>query len=251
MDEIYYLENSGLFVILNNKKNEKIEEEEFIEEDVKVPLFLTNWEVNYLVYNCKWKVFKVIQNFDFTETKEYEMYLSNTKSIEAQRRIHKKKEAMSKYGQIMQEDENLLNIIMSSIKCQLDHIPEYIQLEKEELTKMNTPFELADSPFHPENRNESIKYKVFHDLIIKNYYVMEGFKFGGDFLVYHQMPWKCHSEWIVSVSNGLDFIRPQQIVANTRLANNANKKWIVAKVDENDVISFMKLEFWNVKERKK
>jgi tRNA-splicing endonuclease subunit Sen34 len=75
---------------------------------------------------------------------------------------------------------------------------------------------------------------TFKTLWKKGYYIGEGSKFGGDYLVYLGDPLKFHASYIVvCLDNGSHdsmFRRPQDVVAKSRLGGQTHKTFLVAKL---------------------
>jgi len=80
---------------------------------------------------------------------------------------------------------------------------------------------------------------VFKDLWNHNYFITEGSKFGGDFLVYCGDPVMYHAKYIViCVTSGADIVNParmQDLVARSRLGNSVKKIVLFAWLEGENV----------------
>lgn len=75
---------------------------------------------------------------------------------------------------------------------------------------------------------ETPKFRVFRDLYFKEYHLVDGSKFGGDFLVYLKNVEECHSSFIVNVIEN-DTLEMCALIALSRMALQVNKKRVFAK----------------------
>lgn len=80
---------------------------------------------------------------------------------------------------------------------------------------------------------KDLKFKVYLDLKKKNYFVLSGFKYGCDFIVYIDDPNFVHSDFLVSCFKKEDDIECKTIIANERIGVATRKKLIYAFVSEN------------------
>ncbi|PVG02586.1 tRNA-intron endonuclease catalytic domain-like protein, partial [Serendipita vermifera] len=77
---------------------------------------------------------------------------------------------------------------------------------------------------YPESLKERAKCAVFHDLWKKGYYMGNGLRFGGDWLVYPGDPLRFHSHFVATVfPSPVSVIQPMQIVAYGRLGTATKK----------------------------
>lgn len=80
---------------------------------------------------------------------------------------------------------------------------------------------------------------VFKDLWNHNYFITEGSKFGGDFLVYCGDPVMYHAKYIViCVTSGADIVNParmQDLVARSRLGTSVKKTVLFAWLEGENV----------------
>jgi tRNA splicing endonuclease len=84
---------------------------------------------------------------------------------------------------------------------------------------------------------ERLRYDVFSDLYLKQnqkYWISNGQKFGGDYLIYLDDPSRCHSSFIVTcvlrneIERNLTIIPLTHLIARCRVAVNVNKTCILA-----------------------
>ena len=85
---------------------------------------------------------------------------------------------------------------------------------------------LANSNYPHDKLNMlHIKYRVFLALWQDGWWIGEGNKFGGDFLLYQDHPESCHSSYIVSIifNNNQNMITYRDLMCSSRLANVTKK----------------------------
>nr|CAI5827725.1 unnamed protein product [Callosobruchus analis] len=80
------------------------------------------------------------------------------------------------------------------------------------------------------NYTSELKCAVFNDLWSKGYYITEGVKFGGDFLVYYGDPICYHAIFIVKCIVATESISPSEIVAHGRLGTSVRKRFVLASI---------------------
>lgn len=86
----------------------------------------------------------------------------------------------------------------------------------------------------------ALKCAVFKDLWEKGYYITAGEKFGGDFLLYLGDPIAYHAAYIVRcVENPNAKLSPSELVAFGRLGTSVKKKAVFASMDDNEVVSYL------------
>jgi len=96
---------------------------------------------------------------------------------------------------------------------------------------------------HPTTDVDKCRLFAFKILWKKGYYITEGSKFGGDYLVYLGDPVKFHASYIVLCldknSHNSLFSRPQDLVAKSRLGGQVHKTVLIAKLNvTKDGVSF-------------
>jgi len=93
---------------------------------------------------------------------------------------------------------------------------------------------------YPQGEMEKCRLLAFRKLWKENYFIGEGSKFGGDFLVYLGDPVRYHAKYIVICQgrNACDAAvpRPQDLVSKSRLGNQVCKTVLIAKLHGDNVI---------------
>lgn len=92
------------------------------------------------------------------------------------------------------------------------------------------------------------KYKVFHDLWTKGFFVTNAENFGGDFLTYSGDPIYFHATQIVHIINKEELLEPHFLISCCRLSVSVKKKCLFAYLD-NDSVVYQTLEWDNAKVR--
>jgi tRNA-splicing endonuclease subunit Sen34 len=82
----------------------------------------------------------------------------------------------------------------------------------------------------PAQTPKSDKFLIFKHLYDQGFYITNGSKFGGDYLVYQNDPEHCHSFYIVSIVKGR--ISMLDLVAHARLGKQTNKMKVFCYWDE-------------------
>jgi len=110
-----------------------------------------------------------------------------------------------------------------------------------------------EARLHPPSTDvDKCRLFTFKTLWKKGYYIGEGSKFGGDYLVYLGDPLKFHASYIVmcldDASHESLFNRPQDLVAKSRLGSQVHKTVLIAKLNENkDGVTFTSIRRNNAK----
>ena len=81
---------------------------------------------------------------------------------------------------------------------------------------------------YPKTTKELIRYRVFKDLWLKNYYITEGIKFGSDFLVYETDPIGVHSKYMVICREEDKELTDLEIQTYGRLGKSVRKTVLIA-----------------------
>ncbi|XP_018566124.1 tRNA-splicing endonuclease subunit Sen34 [Anoplophora glabripennis] len=87
-----------------------------------------------------------------------------------------------------------------------------------------------------------LKCAVYRDLWEKGYYITQGDKFGGDFLVYFGDPVCHHAIFIVRCVKPEERITPAEIVAFGRLGTSVKKRAVLASVVD-DTVSYVTINW--------
>lgn len=88
----------------------------------------------------------------------------------------------------------------------------------------------------------NLKIMTFHDLHEKGYYLTDGGKFGGDFLVYFGDPICYHAIFIVKCIESVQSISTMEIVAFGRLGTSVKKRAVLASIID-DKISYLTINW--------
>ncbi|UJR21977.1 hypothetical protein I4U23_025045 [Adineta vaga] len=97
---------------------------------------------------------------------------------------------------------------------------------------------------------QQLQCDVFADLYSKNYWISDGLKFGGDYLVYLDDPSKCHSSFIVTcllrneVDSNSTMIPLTHLIARCRVAVNVKKISVLATRKSPSEIEYLTVS-WN------
>ena len=83
----------------------------------------------------------------------------------------------------------------------------------------------------PETENEQARCNVFSDLWEKGYFITNGNKFGGDYLVYPGDPLRFHSHFIVKILPRGEKLTGLDLVSVGRLGSTVKKTSVLASVD--------------------
>lgn len=92
----------------------------------------------------------------------------------------------------------------------------------------------------------NLKYDIFRDLWEKGYYVLVGNKMGADFIVYENDPLVVHASYIVKVLKWDEYISSLDYVMISRIANSSKKSLLIASIDENGEVKYIKSDWIGV-----
>ena len=114
----------------------------------------------------------------------------------------------------------------------------------------------TEHPFYPSmskkidsfSVSNTAKYKVFHDLWKKGFFVTNAENFGGDFLTYSGDPIYFHATQIVHIINREELLEPHFLISCGRLSVSVKKKCLFAYLN-NDSVVYQTLEWDNPKVR--
>ncbi|XP_028395958.1 tRNA-splicing endonuclease subunit Sen34-like [Dendronephthya gigantea] len=95
----------------------------------------------------------------------------------------------------------------------------------------------------PETEIERIRYKVFSDLWEKGYFITNGNKFGGDYLVYPGDPLRFHSHFIVKVLPWGERFTGLDLICVGRLGSTVKKTSVLASVDESGNVIYTSIQW--------
>lgn len=84
-------------------------------------------------------------------------------------------------------------------------------------------------------KGKLIKKQVFHDLWHQGFFITNGSKFGGDYLVYPGDPIQFHAKYIVVCCDNHDvYTEEKDLVAKSRLGTNVKKTVLLASYDNHE-----------------
>ena len=95
----------------------------------------------------------------------------------------------------------------------------------------------------PETEVEQVRCKVFSDLWEKGYFITNGNKFGGDYLVYPGDPLRFHSHFIVKVLPWGERFTGLDLVCVGRLGAAVKKTSVLASVDESGYVVYTSIQW--------
>lgn len=109
------------------------------------------------------------------------------------------------------------------------------------------PFHLSSNLVKEFPVDNMSKYKVFHDLWHKGFYITNGESFGGDFLTYHDDPMYFHASQIVHVIDESEKFELYFPISCTRLAVSVKKKCVFAYLNEDGQVIYQTMIWDNPK----
>jgi len=98
---------------------------------------------------------------------------------------------------------------------------------------------------YPSNQEERAKCAVFADLWHKGYYMGNGLRFGGDWLVYPGDPLRYHSHFVATAYPSPHApIQPMEIIAHGRLGTASKKSHLLCGWDEStNQVTYVSVEW--------
>ncbi|KII65979.1 putative tRNA-splicing endonuclease subunit tsp-4 [Thelohanellus kitauei] len=82
-----------------------------------------------------------------------------------------------------------------------------------------------------------LKY-LFFELLTPNYYVVDGLKFGCDFLLYKEIPYRSHSTHCVTVLGREKRISMDDLVSRMRCSRSGGKVAVLASIEDGKINAF-------------
>jgi tRNA-splicing endonuclease subunit Sen34 len=138
-------------------------------------------------------------------------------------------------------EEHEKNILLNIIKQRLQQFTFEYMLIKLPLESKRTNLQLRSITTEELKRNlkliEQLRCDIFSDLYLnknQKYWISNGEKFGGDYLIYLDDPSRCHSTFIITcilrneIESNLTMIPLTHLIARCRVAVNVNKTCILA-----------------------
>ena len=95
----------------------------------------------------------------------------------------------------------------------------------------------------PETEIEQARCKIFSDLWEKGYFITNGSKFGGDYLVYPGDPLRFHSHFIVKVLPWKEKLTGLDLVAVGRLGSTVKKTSVLASVNSSGNVVYSSIQW--------
>lgn len=96
---------------------------------------------------------------------------------------------------------------------------------------------------YPGQKNHEARYRVFKDLWQKGYYLTNGGKFGGDFLVYPGDPMRFHAHYIAICSPQEKDIALSDIITAGRLGTNVKKTVLLCSANQDGQVTYTSLQW--------
>lgn len=126
-----------------------------------------------------------------------------------------------------------------------------IQVNFQDSTLVCVPFQHPSSLLRireamwtfPETELEKLRYKVFLDLWEKGYYITQGSKFGGDYLVYPGDPFRFHSYFVVKIVAWKKSISALDLISVGRLGSTVKKTSVLASVDSSGNVIYTSIQW--------
>lgn len=95
----------------------------------------------------------------------------------------------------------------------------------------------------PETELEKLRYQVYMDLWGKGYYITQGSKFGGDYLVYPSDPFRFHSYFVVTIISWKKNIHSLDLVSIGRLGSTVKKTSVLASVNISGKVIYTSIQW--------
>lgn len=218
------------------------------DEDYKT--YLNNLENEYekqKIENGHEKITEILLNRDSilqkTLSKNNEINFENNSFINS---LLETNNAWKNCSRTLEDNEKqiLLSIIIQRLKqFTFDYMLIKLSLESQ---RSNINLQLITTNQLKENLTpiEILRCDVFNDLYLnqtKKYWISNGQKFGGDYLIYFDDPSRCHSTFIITcilrneIDENLTRIPLTHLIARCRIAVNVNKTCILASRKSSDI----------------
>ncbi|CAD5116325.1 DgyrCDS5228 [Dimorphilus gyrociliatus] len=140
--------------------------------------------------------------------------------------------------------EENVNEKMKNLEKRIDNLPESAQM-------LQIPTACTRLIEAPEEINtvaitdklDETKIRVFEDLHDRGYFLTNGSKFGGDFLVYPGDPCRYHSHYVVICLENHAKISPQQFSTYSRLATIVKKTILLSYLKDDYTVHYISLNW--------
>lgn len=220
-----------------------------------LPLLLSQEELDLLVSLNRAKLYKFNNPHQLSEDYVNKMQLHQEMSYQQQIELCKKEreEEIKKHGDRILEGKRKKRKQTDDDEDDIVIIDKEIVLEKEvsQIGTLSRKQSLVQI-FHgqpwlgtePDNQVEiqdwtykgkPIKKQVFHDLWHQGFFITDGSKFGGDYLVYPGDPIQFHAKYIViCCENDEIYTDEKDLVAKSRLGTSVKKTVLLATYDKDE-----------------
>lgn len=88
------------------------------------------------------------------------------------------------------------------------------------------------------------KLKAFRDLWRKGFWLVDGYKFGCDYLAYDKTPMENHSKFLVNIIPSSNNIKPLELIALLRIATQVNKDLLLVITDSESLVPHYSIINW-------
>ncbi|CAG8830683.1 1137_t:CDS:2, partial [Gigaspora rosea] len=86
----------------------------------------------------------------------------------------------------------------------------------------------------PSTPKEKYKFNIYCDLWNRGYFITNGIKFGGDYLLYPGDPLRYHSHFIATIIDMNKEISPMDIITFGRMGTAVKKSYMLCSWDMNE-----------------
>ncbi|XP_048780508.1 tRNA-splicing endonuclease subunit Sen34-like [Ostrea edulis] len=184
----------------------------------------------------------------FREERKKEIHQNMANIIEGKRdKAQKDLEERKSRGEVSEEAE-----VEEDFSIDVDKVPIPPIPKKFSLVQLFT-----ESPYKPEDEvpvvwgyptseKERLKFGVYRDLWNQGYFLSNGSKFGGDFLVYPGDPSRYHSHYIAICIPHEKKMSALDIVSMGRLGSNVRKTVLLCSEGPDNKISYISLQWTGI-----
>lgn len=232
---------------------------------LSLPIQLTNVEAKFLVehINCEMvnqDCLSLLHNTpeDVSEKRKQQLEIQSHIKGKEKLNLMDSMESIIKQGKAKKNNNKLANVMSKQFDKTLDVDTNFEEFKQYELQKVQHsqnnllwikteqegtvhktyPFSGDKIHLTPE---ESLQFCVFKDLNLKGYFLTDGVKFGGDFLVYPGDPGIYHSMFIALCVASSRELSAAEYAAMGRLASSVRKTLLICSVDKNDCVSYLSI----------
>lgn len=98
----------------------------------------------------------------------------------------------------------------------------------------------------PNCKREKLKYAIFKDLWHKKFFITNGNKFGGDYLVYYGDPCKFHAQYIIICKYHDETFKAAELAMYGRVGSNAKKTVVIASLNLTGQVVYQSLSWADI-----